>query len=486
MNFTIILALCCLSVVISEGLAYSYATKYIDVPLDHFSFTSNATFKLRYLINDTFHIERGPIFFYTGNEGDINIFAQNSGFMNDIAPQFNALLVFAEHRYYGTSLPFGNLSYTSPKYLGYLSSSQALADFVYLINELQKKYVTTTDLQKLPVVAFGGSYGGMLSAWLRMKYPGSVVGAIASSAPIWQFKGLTPCENFNRITTNVYSALGGNTCSETIKKSWKIIRSFTMNDTGKSELSKYWKLCSPLNTTADVQALIDWLTEIYVDIAMLNYPYPTNFLAELPAQPVRAFCSKVNRKEYNDNAELLKTIGEALEVYTNYTGKTKCNNINTTSASLGILGWDFQSCTEMIMPICSTNYDMFENQPWDFKKVSDNCMNKFGIRPRDEEVPILQYGGKDISSASNIIFSNGLYDPWSSGGVLRNIGARILAIVIPDGAHHFDLRGANVNDSSSVKAAREFHVHHIRRWIDRFYFDNLRDALKYEFYKSTS
>lgn len=39
----------------------------------------------------------GPIFFYTGNEGDIVGFWQNSGLLFDLAPQFRALIVFGEH-----------------------------------------------------------------------------------------------------------------------------------------------------------------------------------------------------------------------------------------------------------------------------------------------------------------------------------------------------------------------------------------------------
>ena len=52
------------------------------------------------------------------------------------------------------------------------------------------------------VVAFGGSYVGILYAWFRMKYPNLITGALAASAPVWQI--FTECSKFNQILTRAF------------------------------------------------------------------------------------------------------------------------------------------------------------------------------------------------------------------------------------------------------------------------------------------
>lgn len=72
------------------------------------------------------------------------------------------------------------------------------------------------------------------------------------------------------------------------------------------------------------------------------------------------------------------------------------------------------------------------------------------------------------SAASNIIFSNGLLDPWSGGGVLRTTNDRITIVIIPEGAHHLDLRESNAADPMSVVLARQHELNVIQQWIKNY------------------
>ncbi|XP_011260887.1 lysosomal Pro-X carboxypeptidase [Camponotus floridanus] len=447
-----------------QSTRYIYDIKTFNVRVDHFSFAVQDTFNLRYLINDTWckTVKNAPIFFYTGNEGRIELFAENTGFLWEIAPKFGALVIFAEHRYYGESLPYGNQSFANPRYLGYLTSQQALADYVELIGYLRSK----EGFEFSPVIVFGGSYGGMLSAWMRIKYPHIVQGAIAASAPILQFTDIVECDAFARIATSDYY-VSNPTCPQLIRKAWKTITEVTSNDEGKKWLSSNWKLCEPLKTEEDVQVLKDFLQEIYINMAMVNYPYETNFLAPLPANPINVFCQHLTNSSLTGKP-LLSTLYRAINVYTNYTGKANCTFTKNTTPTLGDEGWDYQACTEMVMPMCTdgTN-DMFEPATWNFDDYNNTCFKKYSVSSQPH-LACQQYGCKNLDTVTNIHFSNGLLDPWTSGGVLRNLSSSATAIIIPDAAHHLDLRESNSNDSYDVILTRKFHQYSIKKWIAEY------------------
>ncbi|XP_061538608.1 lysosomal Pro-X carboxypeptidase [Phycodurus eques] len=447
----------------SSEIPVSYETFYFDQKIDHFGFVEDGTFKQRYLVADKqWRSPGGPILFYTGNEGDITWFCNNTGFMWDVAGDLGAMLIFAEHRYYGESMPFGADSYSDSKHLNYLTAEQALADFAVLIQNVK---LSRAGAQQSPVIAIGGSYGGMLAAWFRMKYPNVVVGALAASAPIWQFTGMVPCGDFYEVVTRDFAKSGPN-CDANIRASWRAISNLSTTAQGLQWLSEEFGLCAPLKSDKDVLGFKSWLQETWVNLAMVDYPYKADFLQPLPRWPIQSVCKYLALDSYATDQQLLHGVSQGAKVYYNYTGSSSCLNISeTATSSLGIFGWDYQACTEMVMPMCTNGVrDMFEPAEWNFQAFSDECHAMFGVRPRADWAGLV-FGGKNIASHSNIIFSNGGLDPWSSGGVTHNVSASLVSIMILDGAHHLDLRYANDLDPPSVRQARMLELSYFRKWI---------------------
>ncbi|KAL1370955.1 hypothetical protein HN51_001169 [Arachis hypogaea] len=449
---------------------YRYETRYFTQQLDHFSFLELPTFQQRYLINTEHWVgpqRLGPIFFYCGNEGDIVWFAENTGFLWEIAPQFGAMVVFPEHRYYGESVPYGGReeAYKNATTLSYLTAEQALADFAVLITDL-KQNLSATDC---PVVLFGGSYGGMLAAWMRLKYPHIAIGALAASAPILQFEDIVPLETFYDIVSSDFKR-ESSTCFNYIKHSWNEITSIGQTRNGLVQLSNTFHFCQPLNKTDD---LWNWLESAYSYLAMVDYPYPANFMMPLPGHPIKEVCKQIDGQPAGTS--LLERIYEGVNVYYNYTGETKCFELDEDPH--GLSGWNWQACTEMVMPMsCDPESSMFPPYKFNYSDYEEGCVRNYGVKPRPKWITT-EFGGHKIDATlkkfgSNLIFSNGLLDPWSGGSVLQNISESVVALVTEEGAHHLDLRASTQNDPDWLVEQRATEIKLIKGWITEYHQKN--------------
>eukprot|EP00033_Pygsuia_biforma_P000469 GCRY01000555.1.p1 GENE.GCRY01000555.1~~GCRY01000555.1.p1 ORF type:complete len:498 (-),score=114.63 GCRY01000555.1:77-1513(-) len=425
--------------------------------VDHFNFENVDVFSERYLISDKhWKNKEGPLFFYTGNEGDIEMFAENTNFIFELAEEFGALVVFAEHRFYGKSFPFPEKHAFDHPQVGVLTSQQALADYVYFIRHLRKDLNCSHTMK---VIAFGGSYGGMLSAWARIKYPGTFDGALAASAPILYFGDLVDPGFFNEIITNDFTS-SSKECSSAIRAGFRALYS-----EDPAVIQKQLKLCTPPQTAAEIAALNLFVNSAIGYMAMVDYPYPTSFLRPLPTWPVAHTCKLLADADLSIPVSALYY---PTQVYYNTTGEMKCFNTSTpVSPTLGMGAWDYQACTEMVFPTSQDGVrDFFyPPEPWSLAAYTKQCLQT-GTTPRPLEA-LDMYGGKKLAGVTQIIFSNGELDPWFAGGVTEPIpdSTDLHVFVIKNGAHHLDLRGSHPNDPETVIAVRRQERDIIGRWL---------------------
>lgn len=449
---------------------------YFQQKITHFNFPNKfPTFRTRYLYEDKWYKSGGPIFFYCGNEGDIEGFWNNTGFMFDIAPGFNALVVFAEHRYYGQSLPFPS-SFTQP-FIQFLTIEEALADFADLISVIQATFNATSS----PVIAFGGSYGGMLAAVMRLKYPHLVHGAIASSAPFKWVLGEEPLHPFFQTIKNDYFNVNAS-CVSVIQTAYETILQRALSGAeGLKNISQSLRLCSPLQNQSDLDWMLRWSRNAFVFMTMMDYPYQASFMGNLPAYPVNVSCLRAINE-----TDPLVGLREALGVFYNTTNVScfdyksqylDCADITGCGLGNDSIAWDFQSCTEMHLydPSNATAGDMFPSLPRTLEQVNEYCERKFGVSLAENQLRTFIGPTAVWKHASNIVFSNGDLDPWMNGGFLEPPSKSVTVLQIHGGAHHLDLRGSNPADPPSVTEARQTEFAEIRKWLTAFYKGRMMD-----------
>lgn len=451
----------------------AYREIFHDQTLDHFNYNDDRTFPQRFLLNDEwFNPNEGSIFFYAGSQENIVESWNNDLFLMENAARFKAMIVFAEHRFYGKSMPFGNRSLEINNIV-FLTIEQALADYAKLIVHLKDSYHLTSKQNYVPVVTFGAAYGGMLSAHLRIKYPTIIDGSVASAAPMNLLSGHAVTYSFYRDVTKAYQSFPN--CVAQIRTAFDLVQQiFKQPQTPSSNLQQRFKLCKAVANERDFRQLTLFLRNALTMLAVNNYPYSRvasgyNFAAN----PVKTACDYLNA----NSRDLLAAMRDVVSNFYNKTAPlTSCFDtyaeIIECSDSTGCLpgsnniAFDYQSCTEIPI-IQNSNYltDMFPTTQYSEIDRKDYCRRKWNVTVR-ENLSFQFWNDRVAKSATNLLFFDSMNDPWQSLGVSSTFGDSISMVKINEGAHRIDLRASNSNDSPAVKMARLEEIKSIEKWIN--------------------
>ncbi|ETO24400.1 lysosomal carboxypeptidase [Reticulomyxa filosa] len=464
--------------------------RWFTQKVDHFNPQSNQTFQQKYLVYDKYWIvnesKTGPIFFYAGNEGPIEEFWNATGLMFEMAPQFGALVVFGEHRYYGASVPTANS-------FEFLTIEQTIADYALLLSSLQSNisglYKFVSPSSYVQTVAFGGSYGGVLSALCRIHYPWIVDMALASSAPWYLLLGLVNDNSYYRIITEVFQSYNGQ-CVDIVRSAFSSLNQLLYQWKQFELVTNLFGLCEEMLTEdEDIEWFYLWIKNAFGNLAISNYPYA---IGSLPSWPLEYGCTVMLNAFWESSDSDLASIyalANLTNYYyfnnSNYPWDTQSHCFNTTKdfpfcsdhiwCGTGVSAqvWNYQQCTQVVINAITNNItDMFPPSLWDIANMTSYCAEKYGANLNlEEEIQWMRiWEPQDIveTGIDKIIFSTGMIDPWSAGGFLsNNLSYDMPVILIEDAAHHLDLRWSNPSDPISVVLARKEEIEYIQMWLNK-------------------
>jgi len=537
--------------------------KTLSQKLDHFGSLST-TFAQRLCLYDGFAKSVTRVLLYVGNESPVEEYVNNTGLMWEYAStRPGTLLVWAEHRFEAQSTP---KTKGMRDCLSYCTVEQALADYALVTQKLRSVY------GNVPVIAIGGSYGGMLAAWFRLKYPASVQGAISASAPIWGLPLTRPPLNGGAIAVaRAFGKAGGSQhCSNNLRGAFPLLSEIGKTTVGRTFLSERFRLC-PGSLGSDAEAglrLAKAVQGVFFDVAEADYPFASTYITSavgpgnyaLPAWPARVACGELFESlvDVTDDEVIVDGVSISVDwdttsssffptaslsdlegmprlnklldgtlnawgVWCNVTGQLQCFDPSRCDSSNSVVETATASADT-----CSKEYAGGAASAWEPVVCNDdlNLVNYLhqgesdGLYwppnyPRGETLedalgPIgtkgagcapppglagypstsdpwsqwldAYFGRKSLEGYSNIIFSNGLLDPWSSAGVyddmtviepgsyagpwLRNISSSkdVSALILPLGAHHLDLMFSDDNDPPEAPYARMVEYAAIDRW----------------------
>jgi hypothetical protein len=213
---------------------------------------------------------------------------------------------------------------------------------------------------------------------------------------------------------------------------------------------------------------------------MANYP-PT------PSTSLARACSAIQASVATDPWAALSGFLTSFSAPSPLAGSAPCYNLSAQLPSgaaatissgdwsgvgtgQGGSSWDFETCTFLVEAIGVNNVsDMFPARAWSLEWLTSHCQARFGLTPQPRTLPELW--GFDPQQlprvTSRIVFTNGLNDGWSAGGIRSNLSDSLLAFNAPNGAHHSDLSHSwpSSADTPDIVSMRESVFQVLSGWL---------------------
>lgn len=413
--------------------------------VDHFNHNNRKVFAQRYWDYQPDN--------WTGNVCFLYINGESAGrFRDDFTFALGQVVgarVFAlEHRYYGQSQPHED--WTVPN-LRELTHEQGLADIAYFI---EKQNMLMGGAKKW--VVFGGSYAGAVSAWFRYKFPHLAIGSIASSAvvnAIYDF--YMYMEQIKVDISKPVAAVCNNTILSLVTNATNIITAGTQKQ--KDDLK------SLLGATfLDDKDFLSYFTDVYVGyVQYSNRTGMCNMMVNNVA----------SQSDYNKKLLAYAQIG-ALN------GETPESNTITKQANTtidfkrGSRQWLYQTCTAF--SYFQTGHD---NNPLRYAGIDMDfyfsiCDRAYGVklRPDTNHTNILMGSVDIINHVSNVMFQNGLDDPWQWCGLRKNQviagkGIQVTLVNCDDCGHCTDLWKPSSSNPQAIKDIQTDMTKAVQGWI---------------------
>jgi pimeloyl-ACP methyl ester carboxylesterase len=398
-----------------------------DQVIDHVptapSKRGSATFKQRFFIDSTLAAgPDSPVIYYICGESTCEG-PSSTQLVNQLARKYHAHRVALEHRYYGYSQPFPELSASN---LRFLTMAQALEDLAAF-----QRYATVQYGLKGKWISIGGSYPGELSAFYRLKHPELVAGALASSAPVFSKADFF---EYDRHVARVADPA----CLNVIQKVVSDVENRLKSAGTREEVKKLFH-------ATEVHHDVDFLYNL-ADMAAIAIQY--GFQKE--------FCSALIEGDKR---------GNALQAYAQV-GLSLFQRLGTSpvlDAFEGALSldpkdyldfagrqWMYQSCTEFgfYQTANGNPRESARSSKIDLPYHNDACNRLFGMKTQvDADRTNRGYYSRLFEAGvKNIFFTNGNNDPWSNlsltdATAVQSSNPGLMVFLVAGAAHCDDLGG---------------------------------------------